>query len=211
MKPTPAQLAALSRRDPALGRVLRRVAPFPGFPDGAARVIRTHFHALGRSIVYQQLAGAAARTIHDRVAALTPSGRFPNAAELLALPEQRLRGAGLSRAKLAALRDLAEHVESGRLKLAGIARLDDEAIVERLVEVRGIGRWTAEMFLIFRLGRLDVMPTTDLGVREGARRLDGLDERPAPGELLERAEPWRPLRSVASWALWRLAEEQPAS
>ena len=100
MKPAPAQLAALARRDPALGRALRRVAPFPGFPDGAARVIRSHFHALARSIVYQQLAGAAARTIHDRVAALTPSGRFPTATELLGLPEQRLRGAGLSRSGL---------------------------------------------------------------------------------------------------------------
>jgi DNA-3-methyladenine glycosylase II len=209
-KPTRAQLAALVRRDPALGRALRRVEPFPGFPAGAARVVHSHFHALARSIVYQQLAGAAASTIHDRVAALTPSGRFPKAAELLALPEQALRGAGLSRNKLASLRDLAEHVESGRLKLASVARLDDEAIVERLVEVRGVGRWTAEMFLIFRLGRLDVMPATDLGVREGARRLDGLDERPTPTQVLERSAPWRPLRSVASWVLWRLAEEKPA-
>jgi 3-methyladenine DNA glycosylase/8-oxoguanine DNA glycosylase len=172
-------------------------------------VIRSHFHALARSIVYQQLAGAAARTIHDRVAALTPSGRFPTATELLALPEERLRGAGLSRNKLASLRDLAERVGSGRLRLTSIARLDDEGVVERLVEVRGVGRWTAEMFLIFRLGRLDVMPATDLGVREGLRRLDGLGERPTPAEVLARAEPWRPLRSVASWVLWRLAEEAP--
>ena len=209
MKPGPKELAALARRDPALGRALRRVAPFPGFPDGAARVIRSHFHALARSIVYQQLAGKAAKTIHDRVASLTPSGNFPTAAELLALPEERLRGAGLSRNKLAALRDLSEHVESGRLKLASIGRLDDEAIVERLVEVRGIGRWTAEMFLIFRLGRLDVMPATDLGVQEGLRRLDGLAGRPKPAEVLERSQPWRPLRSVASWVLWRVAEEEP--
>lgn len=209
-RPTAAQLAALARRDPALGRLLRRVAPFPGFPDGAARVIRSHFHALARSIVYQQLASAAAKTIHDRVAALTPSGRFPNAAELLALPQERLRAAGLSRNKLASLRELAAHVESGRLKLGSIARLDDEAVVARLVDVRGIGRWTAEMFLIFRLGRLDVMPATDLGVREGLRRLDGLEQRPPPSEVLARAESWRPLRSVASWALWRLAEEKPA-
>jgi 3-methyladenine DNA glycosylase/8-oxoguanine DNA glycosylase len=210
LKPTPAQLRALARRDPALGRALERVAPFPGFPAGAARVVRTHFHSLARSIIYQQLAGKAAQTIHDRVAALGARKPFPTAAELLEIPEERLRGAGLSRNKLAALRDLAEHVESGRLRLAAIGRMGDEAIVERLIEVRGVGRWTAEMFLMFRLGRLDVMPATDLGVREGLRRLDALAERPLPAEVLERAEAWRPLCSVASWVLWRLAEEKPS-
>ena len=172
--------------------------------------MRTHFHSLARSIIYQQLAGKAAQTIHDRVAALGARKPFPTAAELLEIPEERMRGAGLSRNKLAALRDLAEHVESGRLRLAAIGRMEDEAIVERLIEVRGVGRWTAEMFLMFRLGRLDVMPATDLGVREGLRRLDALAERPLPATVLERAEAWRPLCSVASWVLWRLAEEKPS-
>jgi len=203
-------MRSLARRDPALGRALARVPPFPGFPGGTARLIRTHFHSLARSIIYQQLAGKAAQTIHDRVEALGPSGRFPSAAELLELSDERLRGAGLSRNKIAALRDLALRVESGRLKLASIGRLGDEAIVERLIEVRGVGRWTAEMFLMVRLGRLDVMPATDLGVREGLRRLDGLGERPSPAEVLERAAAWRPLCSVASWVLWRLAEEKPS-
>ena len=173
-------------------------------------MVRSHFHSLARSIIYQQLAGKAAQTIHDRVAALGASRRFPSAAELLELSDDRLRGAGLSRNKIAALRDLAQQVESGSLKLASIGRLGDEAIVERLVEVRGVGRWTAQMFLMVRLGRLDVMPATDLGVREGLRRLDALDARPSPAEVLERAAAWRPLCSVASWVLWRLAEEKPS-
>jgi len=206
MKPSPAELRALARRDPALGRAMKRVPPFPTFPDAAQRVQRTHFHALARAIVFQQLAGAAARTIHGRVCALTPGPHFPRPTEILTLPDDRLRGAGLSRNKLLALRDLAGKIESGELDLIRIARRTDERIVEELVQVRGIGEWSAQMFLIFRLGRLDVMPTTDLGVREGARRLDDLKERPTPKELLARSESWRPLRSVASWVLWRLTE-----
>ncbi len=206
MRPTPAQLRALARRDPALGRVLRSVPAFPGFPEGAQSVQRSHFHALARAIVYQQLAGAAARTIHDRVVALTPGRGFPRPDEVLALPDEALRGAGLSRAKLAALRDLAGKVESGELRLRSIGRRSDEEVVAQLTTVRGIGEWSAQMFLLFRLGRLDVMPSGDLGVQEGLRRLDGLTERPTPKQVLERSEPWRPLRSVASWALWRLVD-----
>lgn len=207
MKPTASELRALARRDPALGRAMQRVAPFPGFPAAAQRLQRTHFHALARTIVYQQLAGAAAKTIHDRVVALTPGTQFPRPEEILALSDERLRGAGLSRNKLAALRDLASKIAAGELDLARIARLSDERVVEALTRVRGIGEWSAQMFLIFRLGRLDVMPATDLGVREGVRRLDGLAERPPPKEVLARAEVWAPLRSVASWVLWRVAEE----
>ena len=211
MDPTAAQLRALARRDPVLGRALRRVPPFPGFPAGAASVQRSHFHALGRAIVYQQLAGAAARTIHDRVVALTPGRGFPRAEDLLELGDGALRGAGLSRAKVAALRDLAAKVTAGELKLRSIGRLPDDEVVARLTQVRGIGEWSAQMFLMFRLGRLDVMPCGDLGVQEGLRRLDGLDERPTPRELAARSEPWRPLRSVASWVLWRLADTQEPS
>jgi DNA-3-methyladenine glycosylase II len=208
VQPTPAELRALARRDPALGRALRRLPPFPGFPQrGAAD---SHFHALARAIVYQQLSGKAAATIHARVVSLAGRGRFPRAEDLSAIPDEALRGAGLSRAKVAAVRDLALLVVDGRLRLAGIARLPDEAVIERLVEVRGIGRWSAEMFLMFRLGRLDVLPLGDLGVQEGARLLDGLERRPTPDELARRAEPWRPLGSVASWALWRLVDEARA-
>jgi 3-methyladenine DNA glycosylase/8-oxoguanine DNA glycosylase len=210
LKPTPSELRALARRDPVLGRAMKRLPAFPGFPDGSARAQRTHFHALARAIVYQQLATKAAATIHARVCALTPGCRFPRAEELLALPEERLRGAGLSRNKLLSLRDLATRVSSGELDLRRVGRLPDEQVIEELVAVRGIGTWSAQMFLLFRLGRLDVMPATDLGVQEGLRRLDGRTERPTPKEVLARSEPWRPLCSVASWYLWRLVEAERA-
>lgn len=204
--PDPHALAALARRDPALGRVMARVPPFPGFPDIQRGV--SHFHALARAILYQQLATKAAATIHGRVLALTPGSRFATPEQFLALPEEVVRGAGVSRAKLAAIRDLAERTVDGRLPLGRIGGLADEQVVERLVEVRGIGVWTARMFLLFRLGRLDVLAPDDLGIREGVRRLDGLVDRPTPREVEARGEVWRPLRSVASWVLWRLLDEE---
>ena len=204
MPPTAEQLARLAEADPRLGAAMARVPEFPDFSRTSRRF--SAFHYLCRSIVHQQLAGAAAKTIHGRVHALTPGRNFPTPAELLALPEEALRGAGLSRNKMLALKDLARRVESGSLRLRGVGRLTDEEVVERLTEVRGIGVWTAQMFLLFKLGRLDVMPATDLGVREGLRRLDELEERPTPKEVIERSEPWRPLRSVASWVLWRLTD-----
>lgn len=184
---------------------MERVPPFPGFPAGPLRRM-SHFHALARAVIYQQLATPAARTIHGRVRDLTPGDRFPSPEELLALPEEDLRAAGLSRSKLKALRDLAEKVESGEVKLRGLRRLPDEEVVERLTRVWGVGEWTAQMHLIFKLGRLDVMPAGDLGIQEGVRILDELDERPKPAAVLERSEPWKPLRSVASWVLWRLTD-----
>ncbi len=209
MKPTSEQLRELARRDRALARVMTRLPEFPGFPAPEHRRL-SHFQHLARAIVFQQLATAAATTIHDRVCALTKGPRFPTPDELLALPDEALRGAGLSRAKLASLRDLASRVRAGELELARIARQTDERIVEALVAVRGIGAWSAQMFLIFRLGRLDVMASDDLGLREGVRILDGLETRPSPKELLARAEVWRPLRSVASWRLWRLVDDERA-
>ena len=204
--PSARELAALSRRDPALGAARRRVAPFPNLPRKGE--YDSHFHALARSIVYQQLAGAAARTIHDRVRALTPGPRFPNEREIAALADDELRGAGLSAGKLLALRDLSARTLDGTLRLRSIARRSDEEIIDELVEVRGIGRWTAQMFLMFRLGRRDILAPNDLGLQEGLKRLDGLDERPKPKELAARGEAWAPLRSVASWVLWRLTEDK---
>jgi DNA-3-methyladenine glycosylase II len=204
--PSDARLRALARRDPALGAALKRVAPFPALPD--RRSTDSHFHALARSIIHQQLAGAAARTIHDRVKALTPGPRFPTANDVEALSDEVLRGAGLSQGKLLALRDLAQRTLDGRLRTRGFTRLPDEEIIEELTQVRGIGRWTAQMFLLFRLGRLDVLAPDDLGLQEGLKRLDGLAERPRPKELAARGEVWAPLRSVASWVLWRLCEER---
>jgi len=125
---------------------------------------------------------------------------------MLALSDERLRGAGLSGNKTKAVRDLATRIVSGDLRLRGIDRHDDEEIIRRLTTVWGIGEWTAQMFLIFKLGRLDVMPAGDLGVQEGLRVLDGLDGRPSAAALLGRAEVWRPLCSVAAWFLWRLAD-----
>lgn len=202
--PDPLAVRALRARDPVMAAALDRVPPYPGFP--LKRHHDSHFHALARSIIYQQLAGAAAATIHDRVRDLTPGRGFPRPEEFLELPEETLRAAGLSRAKTRAIRDLSERVESGRVRLRTLGRRSDEEIVEELTAVWGIGEWTAQMFLIFRLGRLDVMPATDLGIQEGLRRLDGLPERPTPGQVKDRAQVWSPLRSVASWVLYRLCD-----
>lgn len=190
---------------------MRRLPAFPGFPDAGIRRVGNSYQYLARAIVYQQLAGKAAATIHGRVCALTPGARFPTPEELLGLGDPELAGAGLSRNKLAALRDLARHVDDGRLRFARVARLSDEDAIAELTAVRGVGVWTAQMFLIFRLGRLDVVSEGDLGVQEGVRVLDGLDERPGPKELLARAERWRPLRSVATWLMWRVVDEARAA
>jgi 3-methyladenine DNA glycosylase/8-oxoguanine DNA glycosylase len=204
VRPVKEEIQALARRDPALGRAMESLPPFPDFPLPPRR---SYFHTLARIIIHQQLATAAARTIHDRVKKLSPrSGRFPTSAELLALPEEELRGAGLSRSKLRALRDLAGKVEAGELKLRSLATRTDLEVTRSLTAVWGLGEWSAQMFLLFRLGRPDVFAPGDLGLREGIRILDGLDARPTPGAALDRARVWAPLRSVASWYLWRLAD-----
>ncbi len=205
MKPTCEQLRELAARDPVLGEAMERVPPFPGFPVG--QLARgSHFQAIARSISYQQLAGAAARTIYGRVCALTPGPRFPTVEECLSLPDEAFRGAGFSAGKTRAVKDLAGKCAAGSVRLRSVSRMSDDEVVDMLSGVWGIGEWTAQMFLMFRLGRLDVMPAGDLGVRQGMRILDGLEERPAPGAVLERAEPWRPLRSVGTWVLYRLCD-----
>src|SRR6187455_2654408 len=208
MKPTLAELRALARRDPKLARAWRALPPFPGFPLRGNPRQRSHYASLSSAIVYQQLSTKAAETIWKRVCALEGGAHFPEPGQLLAHPDRRLRAAGLSRAKVAALRDLCQRIEDGRLALPRLARLPDERVIEELVEVRGIGRWSAQMFLIFRLGRIDVVAEGDLGVQEGLRLLDGLDERPSPQEVLERARSWSPLSSVGCWYMWRLVERQ---
>ncbi len=180
---------------------LRRVYELAGEPL-LPRRSRTAFSALARSIVFQQLAGAAANTIWRRVLAVTGEPISPEA--LSRRTDAELQGCGLSGAKLRALRDLAARAPA--LNLRAIHRATDEEVIERLVEVRGIGRWTAEMFLIFHLQRLDVWPAGDLGVREGYRRMFGLAERPGEKELLPLGERFRPFRSVATWYLWRANE-----
>jgi len=206
-KPSANALRALARRDPALGRAMRRLEPLPDFPGTDPPGVRSHFAYLLRAIAHQQLAGKAAETIWGRVCGLTAGRMAPTALEVVELGEERLRSAGLSRAKALAFLDLAERTLDGRLKLRGCARLSDEEIISRLVEVRGIGEWSAQMFLLFRLGRLDVLAPADLGVQEGLRILDGQSERPTSKELAHRGERWRPLASVGCWLMWRLVDE----
>ncbi len=204
MKPTRAQLRSLAQRDPSLGKVMKGLPPFPDFP---IKPRLPYFHTLARIIIYQQLAAAAARTIHGRVKALGPNPRrFPTAAEVLVIPEERMREAGLSRSKLRAIRDLAERIETGELRLRSLSRMSDGEVARELTAVWGIGEWTAQMFLLFYLGRPDIFAPGDLGLQEGIRILDGLTERPGPAPALERARVWAPLRSVASWYLWRLTD-----
>ena len=165
----------------------------------------THYDALVRSIVFQQLSGKAAGTIHRRLCELYP-GKRPRAEALLATEDERLRGVGLSRQKIAYLRDLSARVADRSLPLAHLGRLPDDAIIEHLVQVKGIGRWTVQMFLMFRLGRPDVLPELDLGVQTAIQRAYGLATRPTPKDVLRIGEKWRPHASVASWYLWRSLE-----
>jgi len=192
-----AAAAEVARRDPGLAAIISQAGP-PRLrtkdPDGP-------FGALVRAIAYQQLAGKAAAAIHGRFRALVPGVLTPEA--VLALPEDAMRGAGLSRAKTVSIRDLAAHAASGRLTVADLSRLADDEVVARLVEVRGIGRWTAEMFLLFELRRLDIWPAGDLAVREGWRLAHALDTPPTPKELELLGEPLRPVRSVAAWYCWQ--------
>jgi len=169
-----------------------------------SRPKRTHFAELVRAICSQQLAGAAASTIHGRVEALFDGPPTPEA--LLALPIESLRGAGLSGNKTASVCDLAARVLVGDIELERVSRLSDDEVVRELTLVRGIGRWTAEMFLMFQLSRLDVWPVDDFGVRKGYGRIYSLPEAPKPRALEELGEPFRPYRSIAAWYCWRAAE-----
>ena len=201
-------IAHLKRRDRALVRIIDTIGPQKPSRLGSAQ---TPFATLLRSIVYQQLSGKAAGTIHRRLLGLFPGGR-PSARALLALEDDALRGAGLSRPKILAVRDLAAKAVARKVpSRRALDAMADEAIIERLTEIRGIGRWTVEMLLIFTLDRPDVLPVTDLGIRRGfmvCRRTDAL---PEPADLLAQGEIWRPYRSVASWYLWRASELSPAS
>lgn len=172
---------------------------------GATRS-QSPFLALAESIAYQQLTGKAAATIFGRFRAIY-DGRGPTPERVLETSDEVLRGAGLSRAKIAALRDLSAKTLDGTVPTAArLKRLEDEEIIERLTSIRGIGRWTAEMLLMFRLGRPDVLPATDYGVRKGFALTYRKRALPTPAELLKRGERWRPYRSVASWYLWRAVD-----
>ena len=187
---------SLQRRDARLGAVIRRVGPCPLRAGGRP------YAYLVRSILYQQLAGAAARAIEKRFLALW-GGRSPSADQLLAIAPARLRAVGLSEAKVRAVKSVAEAIDSGAVRPRQLWHLPDDEVVAALIPIRGVGEWTVHMMLMSALGRPDVLPVGDYGVRKGAQKLYGLAELPKPRELEAIAEPWRPYRSVASWYLWR--------
>ena len=192
-------IARLSAVDAKLARLIRQVGPF-AMPT---RETMSPFQMLLHAIVYQQITGKAAESIYARLVALFPGAR-PGPRALQKLSDEALRAAGMSRPKVRAARDLAEKALDGTLpSRRRLESMDDEAIIARLTRVRGIGPWSAEMMLIFQLGRPDVLPATDLGVRKGFQRSHGGRELPEPKKLLRYGERWRPYRSVASWYLWR--------
>ncbi len=192
----------LSRADRRLARVIERAGPFTLRPER----LQSPFHALMRAIVYQQLSGRAAATIMGRALALFP-GPNPDPETLLELSDEQLRAAGLSRGKVLSLRDLAAKTLDGTVPtLPRLKKMTDAEIAERLVQVRGIGPWTVEMLLIFRLGRPDVLPVSDFGVRKGYMLVYKTADLPTAAEITKRGERWRPFRSVASWYLWRAVD-----
>ena len=193
---------------PRMGRLLKEVGPFPDLKR--TNTADSHFHALARTIIYQQLAGKAAATIHDRFRRLTPGTRFPSAEDVCALRKPSFQKAGISGSKQKALKALASAVTTGEIRLRSISRLEDEQVIEQLTRLHGIGEWSAQMFLMFRLGRLNIMPATDLGIQEGLRILDRLDQRPKPSEVRARSVKWAPLCSVASWCLYRAVDQERA-
>jgi DNA-3-methyladenine glycosylase II len=196
----PSAIAALADVDPVLARLIATVGPIghrPRNPDG-------HFGALVRAIVFQQLAGRAANAIHGRMRALIDGPLTPEAIE--ALPDDRLRAAGLSANKLASLRDLSTKVLDGTVVLGATSRVPDDEIIDRLVAVRGIGRWTAEMYLMFELRRLDVWPVDDLGVRQGYGLTWGIDPPPTPKQLQPLGDRFRPYRSVVARYCWEAVD-----
>ena len=189
------------KRDPALARVIRAVGPC----RFGARAEGTHFHHLVRAIVYQQLSGKAAATIHRRFLELMGSD-VPDPVTVMRTDVRKLRRVGLSKQKASYIRDLAGHVADGRLPLTTIHLMSDAQVIEALTAVKGIGVWSAQMFLMFRLGRTDVLPALDLGVRKGVQHTYRLRALPTPKQVLEIGAGWSPWSSIASWYMWRCLE-----
>ncbi|MYC16335.1 MAG: DNA-3-methyladenine glycosylase 2 family protein [Gemmatimonadetes bacterium] len=195
-------MRALCKNDRTLGQLIKQAGPIT--LDLPKRL--NPFDALLRSIIYQQLSGKAAAAIHKRVRVLFSGGNI-NPNQVLAMDDQVLRNAGMSRAKVVAVNDLAQKTIDGLIPPGSRLReMSDADIVENLTQVRGIGEWTVQMFLMFQLGRPDVLPTKDLGVRKGFMLTYGLDELPAEKDMMVYCERWRPYRSVGSWYMWRALE-----
>jgi DNA-3-methyladenine glycosylase II len=193
-------LQHLRKQDRILARIIKRVGPCPL----ASRRGVHPWQALTRSVAYQQLNGTAATTIFNRFLALFPGTKFPTPEQVVAMPDEKLRSAGLSRAKTAAIKDIAAKTIAGVVPdRRQIQKLSDVEIITRLTTIRGVGPWTVEMLLMFTLGRPDVLPATDYGVRSGFALVYGLKELPTPKEILAHGECWRPHRSFASWYMWQ--------
>ena len=198
-------IAHLKKVDPILGRIIARVGPYRPtlLRDG------THFGALTRAIVFQQLSNKAAATIYGRFKGLY-GDRAPTPEELLATSDEALRAVGMSTQKTRYLKDLAAHAAHPESAFERLHELEDAAVMEALIQVKGIGRWTAHMFLMFRLARLDVLPELDLGVQKAVQRVYGLRKLPTAEQVLKRGAIWSPYASVATWYLWRSLELSPA-
>ena len=200
---SPEAIAHLERNDRVLRRVIKQTGPCKLDPVFK----RSPFESLVRAVAHQQLHANAANSILKRFVALFPRKRFPRPDDVLAIPESALRGVGFSHAKVLAIRDIAAKTAEGIVPTAiRIRRLDDAEIIERLTQVRGVGRWTVEMLLIFQLGRPDVLPVDDFGVRNGFRVAYKLDKMPTPREVRNYGERWAPHRTTAAWYLWRVAD-----
>jgi DNA-3-methyladenine glycosylase II len=193
----------LRRADPVMAEIIERVGPcMLGSRTDRGGPAHDHYGALLRAIVGQQLSVSAARSIYGRLTERY-AGRTPTPAQILAEEPEELRAAaGLSRAKVVFLRDLADRLESGSLRLDDIEEAPDDEVASRLLEVKGVGQWTVDMYLLFHLGRRDVLPVGDLGIRRAAMLAYRLRKLPQPERLVKLARPWRPWRSVASWYLW---------
>jgi DNA-3-methyladenine glycosylase II len=196
-------MSHLAASDPIMARLVQERGPLQ------LAATTDYFFTLLDAIASQQLSSKAAATIVNRIRALVPDMETPDAGSILALPDQTLREAGLSWSKVSYVKDLASRVASGELDLARISQMDDEAIIKALVAVKGIGRWTAEMFLIFSLARPDVLAVDDYGLQAAMKRLYNLPDLPKPTAMRQIAEPWRPYRSYASLYLWRSLDNSP--
>jgi len=192
-------IVALRRADPVMGGLIEKIGPYK------IRYLEPDFETLVKSIVYQQLSGKVAATIFGRLAAAAGDGRLtPEAA--LALSPRKMRGLGLSRQKIGYIRDIADQTRSGQADFAGLRKMPDEEVIRALTGLKGVGVWTAHMFLIFALRRKDVLPSGDLGIRAAVRNAYHFEVLPTPVEVERVGERWRPYRTVASWYLWRSVE-----
>lgn len=197
-------IATLKHADPTLGRVIDRIGECTLCDQQATGEL---LPSLISAIIYQQLSGKAAATIHRRFLDLYPNQPAPSASDILNTPDEVLRSVGLSRSKALYLKDLAQHIQAGLPTLAELERLDDEEIIQTLTRVKGIGRWTAQMVLMFRLHRWDVLPVDDLGIRAGIKRVYQLAELPDKKRVEQIGIPWKPYRTIAAWYLWRSIDQ----